>query len=307
MICIAGCSAPGSKKSARVDDSPSVETTIAGTMDPTRFGLEMRVLTVDDTGDRVASALSRFSSQQGPFVAADRDRWWSWGLRWIVIPKDELDSFIANQDATSGTEVRQMGQFPQWRPLIQTGSIRDDMVRIGGSTDTLRSMTGKPRLLARSFMIPQVDDSGVSPRLRVDLGIQITTRTKQSQISNAWQTPKLPSVFDEGPMVDQLMTSIELDGSEALILLGEDPSIEWIAGDIENPARVQVGDSGTVGPGVLTARTLGEQMFSTRGTGAVAPGQRYVPPKKVMIILVPNVADQYRLLATSPNRAGDSP
>ena len=41
---------------------------------------------------------------------------------------------------------------------------------------------------------------------------------------------------------------------------------------------------------------LGQRMLSTPGTGIVAPGQRYIAPKKVLIILVPKAGGAYRLL-----------
>lgn len=303
LLC--ACSLPGSKDSSEPDQAPVIEAGSTNT-DPSKRGLELRVLRVDDSQNRVANALARFAQDAGPFEAEDHERWRRWGLRWIAVPMDRLESVLADQDLTQALQIRQMGEFPQWRAMIRTGKIRNNTVRVDNAdsgSPTYRSLAGRPRLLARAWTAPVVTDTGVEPKLRVDLGIQISNPPKDTQ----WQTPALRTVLDEGPLLDELLSSVALDASHALILIGLDPAVEWNLDQDSDEVSIQRSTNDPLGPNPPRAKTLGEQMFTTYGTGSVAVGMRYVPPKKVLIVLIPKVASNYRLLGPTQtaNQKGD--
>ena len=301
LLC--ACSLPGSKSTPETDQAPVIEA--GQTADPSKRGLELRVLRVDDSENRVANAFARYAQDAGPFEAEDHARWRGWGLRWIAVPMDQLDGLLANQDMTQALQIRQMGEFPQWRALIRTGKIRNDTVRIDNpeaGSPTYRSLSGQPRLLARAWTAPVVTEAGVEPKLRVDLGIQISNPQRVTQ----WQTPALRTVLDEGPLLDELLSSVAIDASHALILIGLDPAVDWNFDNDSSEVSIQRSTNHPLGPNPPRAKTLGEQMFTTYGTGSVAIGMRYVPPKKVLIVLVPKVGSQYRLLGPT-TQAGAAP
>jgi len=307
---LSACSSSGSSASSDSKNPPAqLQTQIeAGSSDSiTQRGLELRVLTVDDSEDRVARMLARYQQDLGPLNAEDRKRWNSWGLRLIAVPVVELDALLGSQDLTQAIQVRWMGEFPQWRPVIRTGKIRNDSVRVEDSGSTsYRSLAGRPRLLARVWTSPKVSQAGVEARLNLDLAVQMT----QEQKSNQWGEVKLPTAIDEGELINDLKISPILDSSTALVLVGEDPLITWVEGidgSDTNPVSIDRSSDGSLGPTAPGSRTLGQQMLSTAGTGYVAPGVRYVPPKKVLIILVPKVGGQYRLLGPTMTQGNTTP
>lgn len=267
-------------------------------------GLELRVLTVDDSGDRVARVLAKFEQDHGVIDDAAYQIWREWGLRWVVVPIDQLDAVIAAQDLTQAMQIRWMGEFPQWRAIIRTGAINNRAVRIGEASDGVeRTLHGRPRLLGRVWTSPELTDSGVVTRLHMDIAVQITRPAKRNQ----WEGVGHFTALDEGHLIDELRMSLSLDSSQALVLVGEDPSVRWIEVDEAEPSSVVVSTGDGLGPSSPGPRTLGQSMLSTPGTGSVAPENRYVAPKKVLLILVPKAEGRYRLLGpTSMNSSQNS-
>tara|TARA_R110000744_G_scaffold116510_2_gene218001 strand:+ start:1294 stop:2244 length:951 start_codon:yes stop_codon:yes gene_type:complete len=295
---LSACS-PNTKGSPR--DPLTLETSIeAGqATNASQRGLELRVMTVDDSENRVARSLARYEQSTGSMSNEDIQRWRSWGLRLIVVPIDKLDSILGSQDLTQAAQVRWMGEFPQWRPIIRTGEIHSNTVRVQDSDGArYQTLVGRPRLLARVWTVPEVTDDGLKARLHMDLAIQMT----QPQRSNRWGEIRLPTALDEGDLINELMISPVFDSSSALILVGEDPLVSWGFTDEDESFDASSEERTSIGPRTPQARTLGQQMLSTPGTGYVAPGVRYVPPKKVLIVLVPKADGQYRLLGPTTTR-----
>ena len=260
-------------------------------------GLELRVLTVDDSGDRVAQALARYEQDQGVLYGvmdeSVHQRWRDWGLRWVVVPIDELDPVIASQDLTKAVQVRWMGEFANWRPIIRTGQLGSRPVRIGEpGGDVQRILRGRPRLLGRAWTVPEVSEFGTTVKLHLDLGVQIANPPKRDPLG----TIKPPTALDEGALIDELRMTLSLDSSHALVLVGEDPAVQWVDAGDGNSSPISVVTGSGLGPGFEGPRTLGQSMLSTPGTGIVSPGVRYVAPKKVLLVLVPKAGGSYRLL-----------
>jgi len=297
---ISGCSSSGSQSPSR--DPLALETNIEAGQRPadSQRGLELRVLTVDDSENRVARSLARYEQSTGSMSNEDIQRWRSWGLRLIVVPIDELDSILASQDLTQAAQVRWMGEFPQWRPIIRTGEIYSNTVRVQEPDEArYQTLVGRPRLLSRVWTVPEVTDDGLKARLHMDLAIQMT----KPQRSNRWGEIRLPTALDEGDIIEELRISPVFGSSSALVLVGEDPLVSWSLTDEDGSFDASSEEHSSIGPRTPQARTLGQQMLSTPGTGYVAPGIRYVPPKKVLIVLVPKADGQYRLLGpTTPSK-----
>jgi len=310
VAVMSACSSSGTEgsKNRSRNDSVQLETQIEAGLsaESSQRGLELRVLTVDDAGDRVAQALSPFMGDPGAMLREDQERWSSWGLRLVVVPIDQLDSVLGSLISTKAAQVRWMGEFPQWRPLIRTAQIPNGTVRIGDGSTSVRfqELSGRPRLLARVWTTPEMTGSDAMAQLHMDLALQMI----QEQQNNRWETPAVRTALDEGALIDELKMSQVLDSKSALVLVGEDPSIQWINENGTDSVSVSQASDGSLGPSAPLARTLGQQMLSTPGTGYVAPGKRYVSPKKVLIVLVPRVGGQYRLLGSSRSQQqGTSP
>jgi hypothetical protein len=303
-VVLSACSSSGSNVSKGDPARLNTQIEANGSASPSQRGLELRVLTVDDSENRVAQALSRYESSLSMLDRDSLKRWRSWGLRLLVVPIDQLDSVLASQDQIQASQIRWMGEFPDWRPIIRTGEIHNSLVRVKNETsEEYQTLAGRPRLLARIWSIPEVSESGITAMLHLDLAIQMT----QLKRSNRWGEIKLPTALDEGGLVEELKISTLLDSSSALILVGVDPSYRWVLSDDTDQVSLVHNDDSATGPRPPRARTLGQQMLSTPGTGYVAPGMRYVPPKKVLIVLVPKAGGQYRLLGPTAQREDRRP
>ncbi len=301
---LSACS--GSSKSDRSSDpatlDPQVE--VDSSIGARQRGLELRVMTVDDAGDRVAHALAEYQSDLGPMDELSREVWRDWGLRWIVVPTSKLDRVLSDLNQTQAGQVRWMGEFPQWRPVIRTANIQNSTVRVGASGFARsRTLSGRPRLLARVWTTPELTDKGVVARLHLDAALQIT----EPRSGIAWKAPTLPSVFDDGPLIDELQLSLLMDPEMSLVLVGEDPGIEWVQDAQTDEIEVDAPTDPSLGPSTPQIRTLGQQMLTAQGTGYVAPGKRYVAPKKVLIVFVPKSGGSYRLLGPTASKQPASP
>jgi len=302
---LSACSSSGSKSKANPPATLDTQIEVDSSLRSSQRGLELRVLTVDDTGDRVGKALAQFQSDTGTMDQETQNRWRSWGLHLVIVPISQLDPLLANQDLTQAAQTRWMGEFPQWRPIIRTSEIRNRSVRIEDQgSSSYQTFTGQPRLLARLWTTPVLTDTSITAQMHLDLAVQMTKPKKRI---NQWDAPKIPTALGEGPLIEELKISQLLDASSALIIVGESPSIRW--GSDQNAAPVA--DSRSTpsqrGPSAPQTRTLGEQMLSTQGTGYVAPGVRYVSPKKVLIVLIPQAGGSYRLLGPTTARQGATP
>ncbi|MFK7758964.1 MAG: hypothetical protein AB8C13_03335 [Phycisphaerales bacterium] len=305
LCACSGAGKTNKPSSAEVFEDLDTQIVLGSEPGSLQRGIELRVITADDSQSRVGRSLGKYSGAgEGSIDPVDQERWNSWGLRWVVVPVSELDAFIASQDLTNAIEKKWMGEFHQWRSVLRTGEIRNAPVRIGPSSASMyRTLSGRPQMIARVWTTPQVTPDGVQALLHLDLGIQMTT--PRSAIAQ-WAEPKLPSVFDDGPLIEELTLSQVLDSSSALVLVGEDPDIVWT--QQEQNDEILIEETGPasaqqIGPASPAPRSLGQRMLSTSGTGFIAPGMRYVPPKKVVIILIPRAGGAYRLLGPTTNSA----
>ena len=297
-----GSSGPkGSQGSSNAPATLDTQIEVDSSTQSSQRGLELRVLTVDDASNRVAKSLAPYESDLGMMDQDTRNRWRSWGLRLVVVPVNTLESLLESQDLTKATQTRWMGEFPQWRPIIRTAEFQNRSVRIQNQgSSSYQTFTGQPRLLARLWTTPVLTDTSLTAQLHLDLAVQITKPKKKI---NQWNAPKLPTALDDGPLVEELKISQLLDGSSALIIIGQDPSVNWVNTPDSEPEIETQNIQSQPGPSAPQARTLGEYMFSTPGTGYVAPGVRYISPKKVLIVLIPKSTGTYRLLGpTAPNQ-----
>ncbi len=252
--------------------------------DPASRGVELRLLTVDDSGSRVARALAPYATAPA-LPDEDLASWRAWGLRWVAVPLADLDALLESQRSVGAIENRWMGEFPRWRALVRAAPLDNDTVRVQDAP--ARTITGRPRLLARAWTTPRIDDDGrATSRVAIDLALQLVDpdrRTAPGQLA-----PTQP--IDQGQWLGPRPVHLELDGSSALVLVADDPDTDWTSDTFAAPPP------GDPGPRAPALRTLGERMLSTRGTGTVAPGDRYVPPRKVLIVLVPRTDPGYALL-----------
>lgn len=281
-----------------------------------RQGLGVRLLVVDDTDYDAARALRGHAPLRDASV---QSRWARWGFRVVEVPVGDVEMLISSLRAVQPMSVQFMGEFGHWRPLVRSGPIQQSSVQVGDSTRSLDP--GRPRLIARAWAEPRLTDSGVDQVLRLDLGMQIESRNQ-----NAYQL--LPSqgeetLDDKGRVIDELLSTIRLDGRHAIVIVGEAPGTDWselpearsalaeleqiedqIGPEAEDeqepeaetqepePFRAQEPSRAVIEPSVPRSRSLGELMLNVPGSRLVRANEARRIPKRVVIVLTPELISQ---------------
>ncbi|MEX0876182.1 MAG: hypothetical protein WD114_01875 [Phycisphaerales bacterium] len=209
---------------------PAVASSSPGTGD--RQGLEVRLLVVDDTRYDAPRLLNELSggddgaNEDGEGIdAATRQRWGAWGLRLVSIPRESVDSMLGELRPVQPVSVQWLGEFGAWRGLVRAGELPTTVVRVGDSTRRIEER-GRPRLIARSWMEPRMVGGDVLAGVRLDLGMQI--ESLGDRLGPGLNEPgRVGTIDDEGPVIDELLCSLLLDGDRALVIVGEEPGVRW--------------------------------------------------------------------------------
>ena len=236
-------------------------------------GIELRLMSADDTAGRVARSLASYDEPAGVLDEGDRALWRAWGLRWIAVPSGEIDALLGAQRPTRAPETRWLGRFPQWRALIRSGAMRGRLVST--PSGSARAVRGRPRLLARAWETPEIRDSGLTRALRFECALQLVA--PRGAAPTLTPTPRTPEIR-RGELYGPGSLGVTLDGDHALVLVGVDPDIVWEPSD--GGVRVErkdAGDAGSLGPGAPRHPSLGSVMLSRAGA----------EPVRVLLVIVP--------------------
>jgi len=203
------------------------------------LGLEVRLWVVDDTDRTAARLLSSYERTDGidystpsptpsPIPPAMAQSWSQWGFRLIAIPIDEVEGFLDTLIPIQPISVHWLGEFGKWRAIVRAGELSSNHVRVGERSVQIER--GRPRLIARSWIEPILTPDAVVPGVRLDLGVQIQSnknRSSRQRTGFGFDENTERSIEDDGPVFDELIMSAMLDGSHAIILVGEAPDVDW--------------------------------------------------------------------------------
>jgi len=189
-------------------------------------------------------------SEASPIDPRAMAQWSDWGFRFIPVPIELIEEFLGSLRPVQPINVQWLGEFTQWRAIVRAGELGSDRVRVGNRS--VQIQRGRPRLIARSWIEPMLNDTDVVPALRLDLGMQIESQTKKQGLGlSGINRQRL--IEDDGPVIDSLLLSAMLDGSTALVIVGEAPGFAWETlpepiGDQTSPEDDQSSRSGSLGP-----------------------------------------------------------
>ncbi len=281
-----------------------------------RQGLGVHLLVVDDTDYDAARALRDYAPLRDASV---QSRWARWGFRVVEVPVGDVEMLISSLRAVQPMSVQFMGEFGHWRPLVRSGPIQQSSVQVGDSTRSIDP--GRPRLIARAWAEPRLTESGVDQVLRLDMGMQIESRNQ-----NAYQL--LPNQGDEtlddkGRVIDELLSTVRLDGRHAIVIVGEAPGTDWsrlpearsalaeleqlgdqigpeaddeqeseLEAEASEAFRAQESSRAVIEPSVPRSRSLGELMLNVPGSRLVRANEARRIPKRVVIVLTPELVSQ---------------
>ena len=261
-------------------------TGLTGVGDP---GLEVAVWTCDDTAFAASRVLARYESRPVPISVGERAAWRQRGIRFVAVPVEEIDALARSTRPLSPVQRQRFGQLTSWAAVVRGPAIKAGAVGPGGAIPA-----GKPRLIARAWIEPDLS-SGVMRRVvRIEAGVQIETGRLPNLLRDS---ETLGTVSDDGVLVEGLLASFAADGGDAIVLVGESPAINWasLPGEAEDgsgtglepvsqtdPARAGMG------PSEPMPRSVGEHMLAADAIPARG-GRPGVPPRKVLVVLIPRV------------------
>ncbi|MBL4699184.1 MAG: hypothetical protein JKX70_10160, partial [Phycisphaerales bacterium] len=230
-------------------------------------GLEVRLWVVDDTHWAAPRKLLGYLHPQGDdefnnessvsslgantLTQAINPQWAQWGFRFVAVPIGEVDEFLGALRPVQPINVQWLGEFGQWRALVRAGALKNNRVRVGERT--VEIAPGRPRLIARSWIEPMLTNDNVIPAVRLDLGMQIESE-KNTRTQDLFGVYNERMIEDYGPVIDELLFSALLDGSHALVIVGDAPESRWEM--LTDPSQGSPNDgsdgqnnSGAFGPG----------------------------------------------------------
>jgi hypothetical protein len=218
-------------------------------------GLEVRLWVVDDTEYDAPRALADILSTEGESETSPIDpramtQWSDWGFRVIPVPIELIEEFLGSLRPVQPVNVQWLGEFAQWRAIVRAGELGSDRVRVGNRSAQIQR--GRPRLIARSWIEPMLNETDIVPALRLDLGMQIETQSKKQGLELSGVNRE-QLIEDDGPVIDSLLLSAMLDGSTALVIVGEAPGFAWETlpepiGDQTSPEDDESARSKPLGP-----------------------------------------------------------
>lgn len=288
----------------------NTEETSGSTQSSDRQGLGIQLLVIDDTNYDAPRALRSYPQLRNDRV---RESWSRWGFRIVEVPIDDIDPMLDSFRPVQPVSVQFMGEFGQWRPLVRSGAIRQSIVRVGESSREIAP--GRPMLIARSWTEPTLVDEGVQRLVRLDLGMQIESQSDSFALLPSTENKSLD---DRGLVIDELLSSLVIDDRNALVIVGEVPGEDWeslpapielgiieqenneIGPEEEPEAGEQIETESPDRPAPRSSRTtmmpepprtrsLGELMLVAPGSRIVRANETRTIPKRVVIVLIPEL------------------
>ncbi|MEZ6241425.1 MAG: hypothetical protein R3B57_00115 [Phycisphaerales bacterium] len=343
-VCLGGALAGCANRRAEPTPTSGADQTPATTNsapEPAALGprgLEVQVWIVDDLGGQVAGVLSELEEPASTIDAGDARRWRDSGLRVVGVSPDQVDRIRDRLQLAAPVRREWLGQVLAWRALAQGPGLNRE--RIATATGPVWVDAGSLRLMARAWASPRVRPGrAAAADLRLELVPQLVVPKGAQTLSEIESRLRgeLPTPSEDGPILERLALAVGLDGSEALIIVGEAPDADWVEqarlaklalepvpddstgphvtdesedatpdwrGATPSPGRVadpweEVVDA--VGPGAPEARTLGESMLSGRlptRIEEVGEGRVLRPRRRALIVLIPHASGAYTIVPT---------
>ncbi len=317
LLTLAGCSG-GTKKTAPVLTSPGDRGAGAG--------LELSWWVVDDRkpakpaapppGQKApqetpqgAAFLSAIEAVLSEFSAAplraSQDQLLLWrqnGFRIVAVPRDRLPGLRDRLPVIGPDQQEWLGQLHAWTGVVR-GPQWDGVAALRTDEGPLPLADGRLRLLARCWTAPgpqvalQDGQSVPSAVLHLDLVPQHEERqTGRRSLTEALENPVLRTTVGQGLVFSRLLLTVELDGTQALLIVPEAPERSWATPRADDPQAPATPAAGRVvplpgiGPEAPREPTLGEAML----TDAVSP--QNTRRARAVLVLVPHVPARYEIL-----------
>jgi hypothetical protein len=258
-------------------------------------GLEARLWVVENGGGSIGRALQGFAPPAGA-PRARVELWRANGFRVLEIPIDQLDD-VRDQLATIGPLHRQwLGLLPEWVEVVKGAQLAAE-APVAFDNGTVRLGPGRLRIVSRCWAMPSVgarpDGSPTAALLKLEImpELEMSAVAADSYARLLDQAPVQPRSGVRGIPFDRLLLGLVSSGSDAIVIVPEDPEVDWNAERDERPDGARRSDASVAfGPQAPAVPTLGELML----TSLALPES--VGDARVVVVLVPRVPERFELL-----------
>ncbi len=261
-------------------------------------GLEVQLWVVDDLGGQVAAVLAGLDEPALALDAGDARRWRDSGLRVVGLPAGQVDHVRSQLQLAAPVRREWLGQVLAWRPVaLGPGLVGERLITADGPAPIDE---GRLRLMARAWVRPRiVPGHEASAELRVELVPQFVEPRGAQTLSEIESRLRgeLPTVREDGPVLERLGLAASLDGREALIIVGEAPNADWSEQARIGALALDPIDNGPTGPPVSGPSGDEGGVASAPDAGSDAtPGSRVADPWEAVIGAVGPEAPEARTL-----------
>ena len=284
----AGCAGGSRGPQAAPEQARMIEPRVPG-LTAAEEGLEVIVWTADDTDHRIARALAPLVTPESGLSASLTESWQRIGLRVVQVPADQLEALLAACPPVSPLQRQRFGQLPFWTPIVRGPQLPAGTPGPGGRV----LEPGRPRLIARSWIEPDLSSGQRRDTVRTEFTLQIEHARRPLLMADP---DAERSIADEGTVLDTLLATHTGAGTHALVLIAEDPRTDWT--QLPEPAPTPGPDAevATIPPSppppapsnTARPRTMGEWMLSSPAIPG-RDGGPPTPPRKVFVILLPRL------------------
>ena len=290
VITWSGCAGSNRPQVATEPDTELITPVVRGV----EAGLEARLWVVENRAGVLAGALREFAPPASA-SPAEIDAWQRHGFRVIEVPLDRLEGVLALLPTIGPRHREWMGLLPEWVEVVKGAQLAAEQpVKMDGGVARLGP--GRLRLVTRCWAAPRVGAGAAGPGavLRVEVMPELTgPRAGEDDALAKLLDPTItPKRGVRGIAFDRLRLGVEATGQSALLIVPEDPALDW---DADADGRPESGldpeaARAAIGPRMRATPTLGELMLTSLALPESAGDAR------VVVVLVPRVPDRFSLL-----------
>jgi hypothetical protein len=235
----------------------------------------------------LAMLLAKYENEPSLVNSSTVKAWRGCGLRIVTVPKADVDALQKSLNVVGPLENRWLGEVPQWVEVAHSPEIALPVtMRLDNGPLTVSQ--GTLRLLLRAWIAPVAGDEATRGVLQLEMVPDFNPPREQNALifNTVDRVEAAPIPFW------RLQLQAALDGDQALLIVPEEPDVNW--GNGESPAAadakpgVMPKPKDPLGPSAPPAPTLGELLLDRMQTN----GRR----TRTVMLLTAQVPGEYRLL-----------
>ncbi|MCA9294567.1 MAG: hypothetical protein KDA20_12210 [Phycisphaerales bacterium] len=316
MLCataaIVGCSsADKPTPEAHVTDVNGLRFVQASELDATRplalgarVGLEHHAWLTDDTDRRVARVLSAYEAEPVGIDGAARARLRRSGFRVVAVPIEQVMEMHQALPPKLTWRREWAGQLTGWAEVLRGRSVTAGQRLIVDGREVIMP-AGTPRFVARAWAAPTSDGAV----LRTEVGVQVDEAARRDPARAVFDPRAALTLPAQGRLLDGASFEADLRPTHALIIVGAPEAEDWSrvqaeaahdSGDDVAPVRESETPAYQVlsSESVIDADVFGPAIDGPQELGVYMLGglDRSYRPMKAILVLIPRVPDEYRVL-----------